>query len=610
MKQNKEQSQSDELTCRDLYNLTRQFVRRYYETLHSKPELLHKFYHQNGILCHLQTDDHVTKYYSGMHKISEQLTGSHALSMWDDCKIIVERIDHQPIVSGELEHASVDSVLVCVHGFMFAPSDPGRRFSQTFILTKNSKNFYVVTNDILRFLPYFYDHENGARRRYAQYDEQLKERNRTEIPLKHPGSNRTYDLQDPPPDMTNNGPLNYHNDGHVQAIPPGLQTRTHNQMQQQQQHVIGPPGISSGSGIPNNVNRTQHPPPAHQQQNSPIQNSVSPGQNSLPPTVDPSTQLNLSQQKQQQQQQQNQNQQQQPPQQNQTPQPPAPSHHQQQPQQNQQTQPPHQQQQQQQPNQQQHPPLSEEKNGAAATAKWSTIVSRDPSVPTSGSPGAPTMATQQTIKEERPYQSNETQNKGRRNPRHENSRRDGPVDNRGHNRGGWEKNNNRRNRNKRGYNQNEGGYRGNSNNFHIKDGKNNRKRNGNRENWSKEFQIKEIPPGVTKEELEQEFKKFGKLDFLEIKQRKTNENSQYAFIKYHQVETDRLLSEQPLTINERIFEVERFVRNGNKRGNGRGGSNRRSKYRNKQNYHNRSQSRGEQQTDYSGQNNRDNENQI
>lgn len=115
---------------------------------------------------------------------------------------------------------------------------------------------------------------------------------------------------------------------------------------------------------------------------------------------------------------------------------------------------------------------------------------------------------------------------------------------------------------------------------------------------------------MTKEELEQEFKKFGKLDFLEIKQRKTNENSQYAFIKYHQVETDRLLSEQPLTINERIFEVERFVRNGNKRGNGRGGSNRRSKYRNKQNYHNRSQSRGEQQTDYSGQNNRDNENQI
>ena len=125
---------------------------------------------------------------------------------------------------------------------------------------------------------------------------------------------------------------------------------------------------------------------------------------------------------------------------------------------------------------------------------------------------------------------------------------------------------------------------------------------------------------MTKEELEQEFKKFGKLDFLDIRQRKTNENSQYAFIKYHQVEGDRLLSEQPLTINERIFEVERFVRTGNhKRGSGRGPN--RRKYKNKQNnYHNRSQSRGEQQQQQqqqqqndnytSQQNNRDNENQI
>jgi hypothetical protein len=127
-------SEEGPLTCKDLYNLTRQFVRKYYETLHSKPDVLHKFYDVNGTLCHLQQDDHVTQYYTGMSMIKEQLSQS---PNWDNCKIIVEKIDHQPLLDGI-------GVLVCVHGFMFVLNNPGRRFSQVFVLSKNQKGYYVV----------------------------------------------------------------------------------------------------------------------------------------------------------------------------------------------------------------------------------------------------------------------------------------------------------------------------------------------------------------------------------------------------------------------------------------------------------------------------------
>ena len=57
----------DKMTCKDMYNLTRQFVRKYYETLHSKPDNVWKFYDKNGMLCHLETEDHVTKYFVGLN---------------------------------------------------------------------------------------------------------------------------------------------------------------------------------------------------------------------------------------------------------------------------------------------------------------------------------------------------------------------------------------------------------------------------------------------------------------------------------------------------------------------------------------------------------------
>merc|ERR1719499_269187 len=41
---------------------------------------------------------------------------------------------------------------------MFAETNPGARFTQTFVLAKNGCDVYVVTNDILRFLPYKYQH--------------------------------------------------------------------------------------------------------------------------------------------------------------------------------------------------------------------------------------------------------------------------------------------------------------------------------------------------------------------------------------------------------------------------------------------------------------------
>lgn len=133
------------LSVKDLYNLTRQFVKKYYETLHNSPQLLFKFYDKNAYLCHLECEDHVTKYYHGIAKIKAVLASND----FKNCRIIIDRIDHQPLM---------DAVLVCVHGFMFVNCPkPGRRFAQTFVLRQNTKNYYCVQNDILRYLPYTYE---------------------------------------------------------------------------------------------------------------------------------------------------------------------------------------------------------------------------------------------------------------------------------------------------------------------------------------------------------------------------------------------------------------------------------------------------------------------
>ena len=55
------------LGCKELHNLTRQFVRKYYETLNSSSNILYKFYDQDAILCHLEDEDHLIQYYMGIH---------------------------------------------------------------------------------------------------------------------------------------------------------------------------------------------------------------------------------------------------------------------------------------------------------------------------------------------------------------------------------------------------------------------------------------------------------------------------------------------------------------------------------------------------------------
>jgi len=144
---------SCKLKCRKLYDLTRQFVRKYYETLHSDINILHKFYDQDAILCHLEDEDYIIEYFSGISQIKECLKLKH----WKNCKIVIDRIDHQPLNGTSSSRYFLDSVLICVHGYLFQDNClRGKRFSQNFIISKNRKKFYVIKNDILRFLPYWH----------------------------------------------------------------------------------------------------------------------------------------------------------------------------------------------------------------------------------------------------------------------------------------------------------------------------------------------------------------------------------------------------------------------------------------------------------------------
>jgi len=206
VQESEEEPKFGDLTCKDFYNLSRHFVRKYYQTLHSAPNFLYKFYGEKGRLCHLKSEETIIKYFVGIRQIKEELKKKET----DHIKIVVERIDHQPFQS-DPNTPSVINVLICVHGYMFINNpSPGERFSQTFILTRNQKNFFVVANDILRFLPHTYVPPDGV-------TSNGPEDQNTEIVLKHPGS-RDYVL---PPGRVGreNMMANHPNIGHLQPHP-------------------------------------------------------------------------------------------------------------------------------------------------------------------------------------------------------------------------------------------------------------------------------------------------------------------------------------------------------------------------------------------------------
>ena len=64
--ESEEEPKFGDLTCKDFYNLSRHFVRKYYQTLHSAPNFLYKFYAEKGRLCHLKSEETIIKYFVGI----------------------------------------------------------------------------------------------------------------------------------------------------------------------------------------------------------------------------------------------------------------------------------------------------------------------------------------------------------------------------------------------------------------------------------------------------------------------------------------------------------------------------------------------------------------
>jgi len=533
--------QPDPLTCKDLYNLTRQFVRKYYETLHSKPELLWKFYDKSATLCHLEVDQHVTKYYVGLNQIRDQLSQS---PHWDNCKIIVERIDHQPILIG---------VLVCVHGYMFAETNPGARFTQTFVLAKNGCDVYVVTNDILRFLPYKYQHPPGQHDQPPPPPYPPINRNTLEYgrPHDHPREHipvhphmRTH----PPPDQSAN---HHHVNLSSHQVPPGISPRSHPQI-----HQInpGPPGIaSSGPSMPisqraNQPHMNPHQPDSHVYNAgpnlSPVTRTDSPGHNLNATVVE------------------------------------HPNH-------------PHHQN-----------PLPAELSKPGEATSWSKVVSagQEEERSTGSTQHAP---HPHRVDKERNFSQMENkprQSRGRSERQSNSESRHMPDRNRGRRNGEWEVEESRQRGNRRddnrGHVQGKGrNYRGNNNRYenrgdhsHRTGNDNDRRYSNNRRNVDpdKEFFIRNLPEGLETPEVSEHLSQFGTVMKIDVRDRKMNDNSpseipsRYGFLTFSEVDSEALLAASPFNINNRPFSVERHkqppnhYRNGGNnryrnRNNGRGG---------------------------------------
>lgn len=119
------------------------FVKQYYQTLHAKPGLMHRFYQQ---------------YESSM---------SHGLEGGIEERVEGQKAIHHKFMSLDLQGALVDilqrdcqagpagSIMIQVIGLLGRPGQPRRKFCQSFclkqVLEKN-KALFVIQNDIFRFL--------------------------------------------------------------------------------------------------------------------------------------------------------------------------------------------------------------------------------------------------------------------------------------------------------------------------------------------------------------------------------------------------------------------------------------------------------------------------
>ncbi|KAF8698781.1 hypothetical protein HU200_035039 [Digitaria exilis] len=115
------------------------FVQQYYHILHEQPDQVHKFYQESSILGRPESNGTMA-YVTTLDSIDEKI-----LSM--DFRNYLTEIE---TADAQLSHK--DGVLIVVTGSMTSEQGVCRRFTQSFFLAPQESGGYFVLNDVFRFI--------------------------------------------------------------------------------------------------------------------------------------------------------------------------------------------------------------------------------------------------------------------------------------------------------------------------------------------------------------------------------------------------------------------------------------------------------------------------
>jgi len=108
------------------HSITANFLKTYYNELHSNPGNLEKYYHVDAIIDHTDTDTELGVFEGGVTFVD------------------INKITDQKAVS--------NSILIRVNGAMRFEKAASRQFEQIFFLNKSVKGFWLINNDIFWLL--------------------------------------------------------------------------------------------------------------------------------------------------------------------------------------------------------------------------------------------------------------------------------------------------------------------------------------------------------------------------------------------------------------------------------------------------------------------------
>jgi len=108
------------------HSITANFLKTYYNELHSNPANLAKYYHVDAIIDHSDTDTELGVFEGGVTFVD------------------INKITDQKAIS--------NSILIRVNGVMRFEKAASRQFEQIFFLNKSVKGFWLINNDIFWLL--------------------------------------------------------------------------------------------------------------------------------------------------------------------------------------------------------------------------------------------------------------------------------------------------------------------------------------------------------------------------------------------------------------------------------------------------------------------------